>query len=248
MGLRAWRLDRNLGAVIKAYVHEIGDQMNDSENPGGRGLAVGGFAMVCGAWLIASLLVPTLPLWEEVSFYSILFSVGLTGGMWFALSLWAAIPAAAMILAIRRVLERRYGSAVGWSSVPAAGALLFFFATDIGDIVRFRLNKASYDQVVADARASKCSKQVQERGDIAIDGIDCDPITVIFTWGGFGSIWHGIVYDAGDEIIRSPQDRSFTWKNRPIGSLLSCSGAKRELGDHYYRAGGSYTAGKDDCG
>jgi hypothetical protein len=236
--------------MIKAYwyVHDISDQMNDSETPVGRGAAVRGFATVCGAWLIASVLIPALPLWEAMFFCFLLFSFGLTGGMWLALSLWAAIPAAAMILAMRRVLERRYGSAVGWFSVPAAGVFLFFFATDIGDIVRFRLNKASYDRVVADAHANKCSKQVHERGDIAIDGIDCDPITVIFTWGGFGSIWHGIVYDAGDEIMRSPQDRSTAWKNRPIGNLLSCSGAKGALGEHYYRAGGSYTAGKNDCG
>jgi hypothetical protein len=192
--------------------------------------------------LIASLLAPALPLWEDVFFFSLLV------GMWFALGLWAAIPVAAMILAMRRLLAGRYGSAVGWFSVPAAGVFLFFFTTDFGEILRFRLNKDAYDRVVTDARANKCSGQVQGRGGIAIDGIDCDPITVVFPWGGFGPIWHGIVYDAGDEIIRPPQERSTAWKTRPIGSLLSCSSAKRTMGDHYFLAGGSYSAGKHDCG
>ena len=75
----------------------------------------------------------------------------------------------------------------------------------------------------------------------AIDGIDChDPVIVIFPWGGFGSIWHGVVYDASDEIAKPPQDRSAGWKATPIGKQLSCTGAKLSLGDHYYRASGDY--------
>jgi hypothetical protein len=192
--------------------------------------------------LTASLLIPALPLWDDVVLISVL------GGMWLALAIWAVIPVAAFMLAIRCLSERTYGLAFGWLSVPAAGIFLFFFATDFGENLRYRLNKDSYDRVVADAHANRCKEQVQAREGIIIDGIDCDPMTVIFTWGGFGAIWYGIVYDAGDQIIKPPQERSISWKTRPIGSLLSCSSAKRALGDHYFLAGGSYTGGNNDCG
>jgi hypothetical protein len=200
------------------------------------------FAMVCGAWLVASLIIPALPLWDAI----VLSLLLLTGGWSLPLGLWAIVPAVAVLRAARRLFERRYGSALGWFGVPLAGVVLFFLATDIGDAVRFRLNKASYDRIVAEAQADKCSKEMEGRRDV--DGIDCDPITVIFGWGGFGPIWHGIVYDAGDEIMKPPQERSVAWKNRPIGNLLSCSGATRAFGGHYYRAGGSYAGGDNACG
>jgi len=65
-------------------------------------------------------------------------------------------------------------------------------------------------------------------------------ITVIFVWGGFGSIWHGVIYDAADEIAKPPKGRSETWRKREIGELLACSGVRFSLSDHYYRAGGNY--------
>ena len=201
------------------------------------------FAIACGVWIIASLVVPALSLWDT----AILLLLFLTGGWWLPIVvLWTAIPAMAAFRATKSILKRRYVSALGWLTVPAAGVGLVLLGTDIGDAVRFRINKAAYDRVVAEAEASKCAKDMEARK--AVDGIDCDPLTAIFAWGGFGPIWHGIVYDAGDEIIKPPQDRSAAWKNRPIGSLLSCSGGKRAFGDHYYRAGGSYTGGDNDCG
>jgi hypothetical protein len=206
-------------------------------------------ALTSVAWFAASLMIPATPLWDSLLLLALIFSVGLSGGIWLALALWAALPATAALLAIKRLSERRYQAAAGWLTVPAAAVFLWCFATGLGDMARFRLNKGAYDNVIADARMGKCSMEDIKRWGIPIDGIEChDPITVIFVWGGFVSIWNGVVYDAGDEIIKAPQDRSTGWKKRAIGSLLSCSGAKTALGDHYYRAGGSYTSGSDECG
>lgn len=206
------------------------------------------FAILCLVWLIASLVIPATPLWEVVFFFFFLLAAGISGDIWFGFALWVTIPTAALIMAIRFAWNKQYGSAIHWLSVPAAGVFLYFFATDIGDVARFRWNKASYDQVVADARAGQCATADRTKRTVDIDGIDCDgPIIVVFPWGGFLSSWHGVVYDAADEISKAPRDRSTAWKNRQIGGFLACSEAKKALGDHYYRAGGHYTPDPRDC-
>lgn len=201
-----------------------------------------GFSIVCGVWFIASLTVRSLPGSEYL-----LFLLLVTGGVWFAVFLWTIVPAIAIFLAINRIVTRQYRSAAGWLMVPAAGVLVYFLGTDVGDIIRFRLNKASYDRIASDAIAGKCAQDGHVYRSVAIDAIDCHPVTIIFPWGGFLSIWHGVVYDAEDQIIKPARDRSAAWKNREIGALLSCSGADLTLGDHYYRASGDYTSGTDDC-
>lgn len=111
------------------------------------------------------------------------------------------------------------------------------------------MDKSAYDRVVLDAEQGRCSPEDQQHWHVAIDAIDCHkPATIVFLWGGFLSSWHGVVYDAGHEIIKPAKDRATSWKRREVGQLLSCSDADLFLGGHYYRAGGNYTAGSDDCG
>ena len=61
-----------------------------------------------------------------------------------------------------------------------------------------------------------------------------------FFWGGFLSVWHGVVYDATDQIILAPSKRSAAWQATKTGGLLGCSGTDRPLGDHYYLASGDF--------
>jgi hypothetical protein len=198
-------------------------------------------AIACAAWFIASLVIPALPIWESIFLYVIFVSVFYSHGIWPAIAIWALLPTTGFLLALTRIHRRCYRSAIAWLTVPAAGVLLFFFGLDASGFARFRVTKASYDQVIADARMGKCATEDRRRWNVAIDVIDCDdPVIVVFIWDGLGSLWHGVVYDATDEISKPPQDRSTAWKSRPIGDLLSCSGARMAYGDHYYRAGGSY--------
>jgi hypothetical protein len=202
----------------------------------GSQLATSAFAILCVAWLLASL--------AEWLLGDLLFSSAIPPLKAF----WVCVPLIATVLAIRRIAQRRYRWAAVWLLIPAAAVgLALGTTTNVGDLVKFHWNKASYDRAVAAARVGRCSADSRDRSYSSADGIECDPITVVFEWGGIGSVWFGIVYDEGDEIIKPAPERSPQWKNRTIGRVLSCSGSNRALGGHYYRAGGSYTGGKDDC-
>jgi hypothetical protein len=153
----------------------------------------------------------------------------------------AFVPIVALVLAIRRLRGGHLRRAVAWLSLPAAFALFWFKGPVIGDAAQFWLNKNAYDRVVADARAGKCSVEDRRTWRVAIDAIDCrEPITIIFSWGGFLSTWHGVVYDSADQIDKPSRERSDAWRNRDIGELLACSAASLAFGDHYYRASGNY--------
>lgn len=207
------------------------------------------FALTCLAWVAASLIVPALPIWDTIFIVAVGLSVLVSGGLWLAIGAWALCPVGATALAITRLVRGHSRSAMIWSAVPIAGVLIAAAPTAVGDIVKFTWNKTAYDRVVADAKAGKCSSGDRKRWDVAIDYLDCsDPVTIIFVWGGFVSSWHGIVYDASDEIAKLYDERPKAWRCREIGALLKYSGAKRPLGGHYYRAGGSYTSDPLDCG
>lgn len=207
------------------------------------------FAIACGVWLLASLIIPALPVGEDIFFNVLLPSVLVFGTLWPAMAAWAAIPAGAMLLAAKRLVRRRYRAASAWAAFAALGALVMLYGSFLSDAMRFQFGKSAYERVVADARAGRCTDADRRQWKVAIDEIHCsDPIVIIFVWGGFVSMWHGVVYDAADEIAKPPSERSPEWKHRPIGALLSCSGVKMPLGGHFYRAGGSYVAGIDECG
>src|SRR5215467_13474167 len=111
--------------------------------------ALRALGIVCGAWLIASLVVPALPVWETISLYTIFVSVFYAGGLWPAIMLWTLLPAIATVLAARRFATGRFRSAGQWLLVPAAGLFIFFYGGEVSDFARFRLTKGSYDQVIA---------------------------------------------------------------------------------------------------
>jgi hypothetical protein len=166
----------------------------------------------------------------------------LSGLIWPALAVWIAAPIAAFVMGIQRLRARRYYHAGAWLMVPAAVIALFFYGSVAGAMAGFWLNKAAYDRVVSDAAAGRCSSEDRQHWNVAIDAFSCDePLIVVFVWDGFLSSWNGVVYDAADQISKSPRERSKTWNDREVGKLLSCSRAWLALGGHYYRAGGDYS-------
>jgi hypothetical protein len=203
-----------------------------------------GFAIACVVWFVASLTLPSLPLTDVV-----LVLLAFSGAVWLAVIAWAVVPAIALIVALKRFARRQYRYGVAWLMVPVSLLPMYLLGTIAGDTARFWFNKSQYDRVVADATRGNCSPKDQRSWQPTIDAIDCgNPVTIVFLWGGFLSSWHGVVYDAGDEIVKPAKQRSAQWKSREIGELLSCSRADLRFGSHYYRAGGSYTsAPTDDC-
>jgi hypothetical protein len=215
------------------------------------------FAIACAIWLVGSLVIPALPISEGLFFTVVLRPVFLVGSfwpamtawvLWLPMAAWAAIPAGAALFAAKRLTRRRYKAAAGWTAFAALGALVMSYGSFLSDALRFQFQKRAYDRVVEDAHAGRCTAEDRQKWNVAIDEWHCsDPVVIIFVWGRFASMWHGVVYDAADEFTKPPTERSTEWKQRPIGALLSCSGVKMPLGGHYYRAGGHYTPDVDDC-
>jgi hypothetical protein len=193
-------------------------------------------ALLACLWLASALVLPSFPstnLWLDLVFASVSF--------WPVLVLWAIVPVVALVLAIKRLRGGNFGRAVAWLSLPAALVLFIFKGPVIGDAAQFWLNKRAYDRAVADAHAGKCAADDRRSWGVEIDGADCrEPVTIIFAWGGFLSTWHGVVYDAADQIAKPPEERSGAWRNRDIGELLACSRVSFAFGNHYYRASGNY--------
>ena len=231
---------RKIGGPAGTDLVNSGDAAPVTQTTKGRAPAAP-FAWLCAAWLVASFTLP--------GFLSLgaLLSLGSSGLIWPALAVWIAVPIAAFGMSIKRLWAGRYYRAAAWSLVPAAVVVLCLYGSVIGDVEAFWLNKASYDRVVADAAAGRCSSEDRQHWTVATDAFDCsEPIIIVFIWDGLLSSWSGIVYDAADQIIKSPNERSAAWKNREAGRLLSCSRAWLALGGHYYRAGGNFGGGPCD--
>jgi hypothetical protein len=196
-------------------------------------------------WLIGSIVAVLMSSFSDLLRLSIVLTQVFLGE-WLLLAVWAVVPAISLVWAVRLALAGRVKHALGWSILPVAAILIYFDGAAAGDNLRFQVEKPAYQRVVADAAAGKCSMEDRKRWQVQIDAIDCtDPITIIFIWGGFGSIWNGVVYDAADEIVKPPPERSAIWKCRDIGKLLSWSGASQALGGHFYLAGGDYSSDPD---
>jgi len=193
------------------------------------------FLLSC-LWIASALVLPSFPsvdLWLAFVFASVSF--------WPVLVLWAIFPIVGLVLAIRRLRGGHFWRAAAWLSLPAALVLFCFKGAVVGDVARFWLNKRAYDRAVADAHAGRCSADDRRAWGVNINGADChEPVAIIFAWGGFLSMWHGVVYDAADQIAKPPEERSDAWRQREIGELLACSGASLAFGNHYYRASGNY--------
>jgi len=202
-------------------------------------------ALLAGIWLAVSVIGPLVP-WS----YEVILLVAFTlRSYWAAVALWAALPAAAIPIAVRRLIQGRYGAALLWSMLPIAAILLWVFGGAFESLVRFHLNKPTYDAIVTDAEAGRCTALDRRSWHAEVDVAHCGaPIVLVFLWGGFLSGWHGVVYDTTDQIILAPRERNAAWQGSDFGGILGCSKAYRTLGGHYYLARGDYVqSGSPPC-
>ncbi len=206
--------------------------------------------LLCVVWLALTLSAIGASISDHLFFVLVFPMVmfGFAGAWWVAALFWLTVPVVASIVATMRLRAKRYRAAAAWATVPVLALVVGVVRRASAELAQFYLNKARYDVVVQDVKSGRCSDDDRRRWDVSIDAIECQaPILIVFAWGGFGSNWHGVVYDEADQISKPHADRSVTWRQRPSGSLLACSGAGRIFGPHYFRAGGWYS-GAGECG
>jgi hypothetical protein len=80
-----------------------------------------GAAAICALWLLASFAAPALLLTDGL-FLALL----LTGMLFLGLALWAAVPAAALLLALRHLGRRQVRAALPLLLVPVLGLALCY--------------------------------------------------------------------------------------------------------------------------
>lgn len=193
-------------------------------------------AFLVAAWALLTIAVPAAGLWMPL-----LFVLALSGGLWWIVAMWLAIPAAGIVAALVMLWKRRYRDAALCSLVPGIGVLLVLYAFDIGDIIHFRLYKGRYDRVVSDVVAGRCSAEDRRGWKAATISYECQPPAIVaFERDRVLSSWRGIVYDATDEITKPPNQRSAAWKKRETASWLDCSQPALALGGHYYAFSGDF--------
>lgn len=161
---------------------------------------------------------------------------------------WLLIPIIAGIYAFRAQVAGQRRLAAKWSLVPILAIGAIFFGIPVSGIIRFSFEYSGYRRVVDDVRHDKCSAEDRKNWTTVPEFADCEaPPLILFDWGGLGSSWNGIIYDASDEISKQSHDRSASWKGRDVGSLLSCSGSSVSLTHHFYLAGGSFSTSPNEC-
>lgn len=199
------------------------------------------FAYLCICWVAGSVFLAMIYDYDDLALYVV--AVGFLCPVLgvFGVLLWLSTPCGALVLAYRRLRVRRARAAAAWLLVPVSVAVLMPVGHRLGDALIFKLHESRYQFVVRQAAAGHCSPPDGERWPVAVDFLQCKPpIIVIFPWGGFLSSWEGVVYDAGDQIIKPPALRQKAWRASDVGSVLDYSGATQSLGGHYFFGGGTY--------
>jgi hypothetical protein len=191
------------------------------------------FAGICVLWMTATAFIAvTFGYFDEWFFLGLLVVPEI---------LWLIVPIVAIVRAVKRLRQRRFKAAVAWLLVPAIGAVISALGYTFGDAVMFRIHKSAYEAVVKDVSAGRCSRPQRTAWHVQVDYVNCGPpVIIVIPWGGFLSFWHGVIFDASDEISKPSGQRSVAWRATEAGHALQYSGVKRPLGDHYYVAGGSY--------
>jgi len=140
------------------------------------------------------------------------------------LGLWAAAAFVAFLLAMIKMIGRRWRGALSLSIMPLAALAMFVnfkavwdFAADAGVYIHFRATRAAL------------------LADIAKLPTDKGPRLAIFDWSGFLGSARAFVYDESDEIVLAKEARSAAWKARTAKTELGCELVRvKPVGDHFY--------------
>jgi len=110
-----------------------------------------GAQAICAVWLVASFLGPALLLTDGL-FLALLFS----GALFLGLGLWVAVPVTAFVVAVRRLLRRRYRDAALLLALPILGLLLCYGGGRFWWALRRETMPSSYACVVKAAGSWPC--------------------------------------------------------------------------------------------
>lgn len=142
---------------------------------------------------------------------------------------WVAVVIWAIGLAIGRVWRRLYRPALVAALVPMVAIGTLRHGRDLGDVVRFEIERPSYVAEIAAARSGIRHEQIEV-------GVG-PPMVAFLPWGGFLSTFRGVVFDETDEIAKPLPVRLAAWGDREIPAELKwCSGDVLPVGGHFYIA------------
>jgi hypothetical protein len=196
------------------------------------------FAWVCATWLAVTESIAAAFDYHYLGPQIIFLSVVTVAPV----LLWATTPVVALVLGVKSLLQHRYRAGIGWLLVPVTAVAFAVPANLLTDTLTFRLQKPSYDAIAKAATAGRCSSTDRLAWQAFVAFASCKaPVAFVIPWGGFTSLWVGIVYDAADEIAKPVRVRSTQWQATSAGKGLEGAHARSvlSLGDHYYLAAGS---------
>ena len=129
---------------------------------------------------------------------------------------------------------KRWGGAALCAIPIAIGILVVLYGRLAGEVLHFRLKKQEYERIVSAAVDGRCeAARAMSPSPRYYADVYCEhPIVVIFPWGGYSSLWYGVVYNEDDDIHSTATSKS------EARMWLSCSVATASLGGHYFLAGG----------
>jgi hypothetical protein len=113
-----------------------------------------GAGAVCAVWLAASFFAPAVLLTDGL--FLILL---LSGALFLFIGLWAAVPLAALFIAVQRLRQRRYRAAFLLTTMPLIGALLCFGGGEFWFALRRATMPPSYACTVGAAGSWSCPEQ-----------------------------------------------------------------------------------------
>jgi hypothetical protein len=187
------------------------------------------FLTILFIWLVPALICFTVPDWWILAVLA------------FPLSLpWIVTPLAALALSLVRLFQRDYWAAGRLLLFPILTVCLFWYLKIGGDRVWFELHRPCFDKAIAKLAGDNCASADWITSNLMIDAADCGPpMIVVFEFGGFLSMWHGVVYDQSDEFAKPAEQRSESWKKNKSSECLACSIARWNPESHFYLASGS---------
>ena len=147
--------------------------------------------------------------------------------------LWLVVPVGALIICLRRFLRRDFRPRWDWAVPALAGVVITGYLNygpiAVGDIVRFRIERAGFEAKIDAVRAGRLPAD-----DDTFAG---PPMVAVFHWGGFLSEWVGVVYDESDYFGDTKNGPVPGWTASSLGEqILACPSSVRSMGGHFYVA------------
>lgn len=143
------------------------------------------------------------------------------------IAFWIGVVAWSSVRLVMRLRSQAVRPALRAALVPALAIGAVLYGRDIGDVVRFEIERPSYVAAIAAVRAGS-SDDSHVESDIG------PPLVAYFPWGGFLSVSYGVVFDEADQMAKPAAVRQEAWKARRIPFELTCEGAVLPVGGHFY--------------